>query len=289
MLIGREMESARVDRLLAQARDGSSAVLVLCGEAGIGKSTLCRYAVEQAGDMTVLATRGVESEAVLPYVGLTDLFRPVLNCIDAIPVPQAAALAGALAIGPPAPADRSTVAVATLSLLAAAAEEAPLLAVVDDAHWLAPPSAQSLSFAARRLAAEGVAFLVCARSEHPLPFEAPEASELVLVGLELEGSKALLARTAAVPVADAVAERLHHATAGNPLALIEACGLLSEPQLAGREPLEEPPLAGPSIERAFLQRISGLPSPARRALLVAAASDSNALGTIASAVRALGI
>src|SRR6185437_4583802 len=166
MLVGREVESARVDRLLAQAREGTSAVLVLCGEAGIGKSALCRYGVECADGMTVLATRGVESEAVLPYAGLADLFRPVLNHMCAIPAPQAAALAGALALAPPAPADRFTVAAATLSLLAAAADEAPLMALVDDAHWLDHPSAQALSFAARRLGVERVALLLAARSEH---------------------------------------------------------------------------------------------------------------------------
>jgi DNA-binding CsgD family transcriptional regulator len=242
-----------------------------------------------AEGMTVLSACGVESEAVLPYAGLADLFRPVLERMDAIPARQAAALAGALAIGPPAPADRFTVAVATLSLLAAAAEEAPLLALVDDAHWLDGPSAQAISFAARRLGAEGVALLVAARSEHPSSLDPPAAARLVLVGLELEGSKALLARTAPVPVAEAVSERLHDATAGNPLALIEACGLVSERQLTGSEPLQEPPLAGPSLERAFLRRIAGLSPDARRALLVASASDSDALGTIACAVSALGI
>src|SRR4051794_6882461 len=174
MLIWREPESARVDSLLAQARAGASAVLVLRGEPGIGKSTLCRYAIEQAQGMTVLASRGVESEAELPYAALGDLLRPVLGHLGAIPGPQAAALAGALAVGPAAPAEPFTMAAATLSLLAAAAEEAPLLALVDDAHWLDRPSAQAISFAARRLGAEGVAVLVAGRSGQALPLEVPE-------------------------------------------------------------------------------------------------------------------
>jgi DNA-binding CsgD family transcriptional regulator len=289
MLVGREDECARVDRSLAQAREGVSAVLLLRGEAGIGKSALCRYATEHAGGMTVLATRGTESEAELPYAGLADLFRPVLDCLEAIPAPQAAALAGALAIAPAAAAERFTVAAATLSLLAAAAESGPLLVVIDDAHWLDRPSAQALSFAARRLFADRVALLVTARSEYEPPLDLAGATELTLTGLDLTSSTELLRRTAPTPVATPVAQRVHQATDGNPLALIEACGLLTERQLAGREGFHEPLPASAGLEAAFLRRVTGLPRATQRALVIAATSDSDEIAAVAVAISSLGI
>src|SRR6476646_6233893 len=226
MLVGREVECAQVDRVLVEARDGASAVLILRGEPGIGKSALCQYAIERAHGMTVLRARGVESESELAYAGLADLFRPILDCIDALPAPQAAALSGALALAPAVAADPFTVAAATLSLLAVAADDAPVLAVVDDAHWLDPPSAQALTFATRRLSgADGVGVLIAARADHPLPLDLPNAPQRAMAGLEFASSKELLAHSCAGPIADSVAERLHAATAGNPLALMEACRL----------------------------------------------------------------
>src|ERR1700730_11204079 len=136
MLVGREVETESIDHLLDGARGGRSGTVVLNGEPGIGKSPLCAYAVERATDMTVLRARGAEWETELPFAALADLLHPVLGYIDEIPSPQAAALNAALALGPPAGGDRFTTCAATLSVLAAAAERSPLLAVVDDVHWL---------------------------------------------------------------------------------------------------------------------------------------------------------
>src|SRR4051812_16249407 len=122
---------AGIDRLLADARAGRSGALVLRGDPGSGKTRICDGAAAAAGGMTVLRTRAVESEASLPFAALADLVRPVLQHLDAIPQPQAAALRGALALGPAADGDRFTVCAATLSVLAAAAEARPLLAIVD--------------------------------------------------------------------------------------------------------------------------------------------------------------
>src|SRR5574341_2212365 len=119
MLIGRDEECVRIERLLAGAAQGASGALVLRGEAGIGKSALLRHTIHRANSMTVLTARGLEVEAELPFATLGDLLHPVLASIEAIPQPQAAALAGALAIGPALPVDRFTVYAATLSVLAA--------------------------------------------------------------------------------------------------------------------------------------------------------------------------
>src|SRR5262245_49714089 len=156
MLFGRDVERARLERLVDEARGGRSGCVILRGEAGIGKSALCAYAAELATGLTVLRTRGVESESELAFAGLAQLFRPTLGRVGELPPPQAAALAGALAIGPPAGGDRFAVCAATLSLLAAIAEDGPALALVDDAHWVDRSSAEALLFSARRLDAEGV-------------------------------------------------------------------------------------------------------------------------------------
>src|SRR6187397_720604 len=184
MLVGRDVECGRIDGLLEAARGGRSGALVLRGEPGIGKSTLCAYAVERAEGLRVLRAQGIESEAELPFAALADLLRPLLAHLGEIPPPQAAALEAALALGPPAAGDPFTTCAATLSLLATAAEDGPLLAVIDDAHWLDRSSAQSLLFAARRVDAEGIAFLVATRDGAETPFDAAGLPELRVRGLD---------------------------------------------------------------------------------------------------------
>ena len=159
-LNGRDEETRRIDSLLEAARAGTSEALMLRGEPGIGKTALLRYAAERAQGMTVLHAQGLEVESELAFCALADVFRPVIDRLDAIPAPQARALAGALGLGPATPSDRFLVCASTLSLLAAAAEDRPVLAVVDDAHWVDAASREALFFAARRLDAEHVTMLV---------------------------------------------------------------------------------------------------------------------------------
>jgi DNA-binding CsgD family transcriptional regulator len=301
MFLGREDESAELDRLLDAARRGESGALILRGEAGSGKSALCEYAVTQAADMTVLRARGVESESEIAFSGLWDVFRPVVGRLDAIPEPQAAALAGALALGPPAtasgrhgvgggiPVDRFTVCAATLSLLAVVAEDEPVLGVIDDAQWLDRPSGEALLFAARRLEAEGVVVLFALRDGQPSTFDRAGLRELQLRGLDADAARTLLNARARVPIAPEVSDRLVAATAGNPLALAELPATLTDAQLAGTEPLEEPLRPGPSIEQAFRHRIAALPADAQRGLVVAAASESADLEVVLRAAEELGL
>src|SRR5918992_2552890 len=122
MFVGRERERARIDRLLGDARAGRSGALLLHGEAGIGKTALLRWAIGHATDMRVLRARGIDSESDIPYAGLAELVGPLLDRIDGVPAVQAAALRGALALGPATPHDRFTVPAGLLSLLAVAAE-----------------------------------------------------------------------------------------------------------------------------------------------------------------------
>ncbi len=287
MLVGRKSERARIDRLLAGAREGESGVLVLTGEPGIGKSALCGYACAEAGGMRVLRSRSVESEAELAFAALGDLFRPVLDLFDALPPPQKAALDGALAVGPPARGDRLATCAATLSLLAAAAEDAgALLAVVDDAQWLDAPSAEALLFAARRLESEGVALLFACRGGSAAAFD-PGGSlpKISLSGLDYEAGGELIEQQVEERPPPAILSRLHDVTAGNPLGLIETVALLSADQLAGAEPLPESLPGGVRLENMLLRSVEELPSNVQQILLIAAASDSGDIATILRASK----
>jgi DNA-binding CsgD family transcriptional regulator len=285
-LIGREGECGRIDALLDDAQAGRSCALLVTGEAGIGKSALLEYARARANGMARLRAQGVESEAELAFAALADFFHPALDCLAQIPGHQAAALSGALAIGPPTASDRFAVCAATLSLLGAASDERPLLGVVDDAHWLDASSAQAFLFAARRLGGEGVALLIALRDTETTVFQGGELDELHLGGLEREAAGELLARSNTT-ISDDVADRLFAETAGNPLALLELSRLLSERQLAGQDPLGSPLPAAVTVEQSFRQRVAALPESTQRALLVVAASESGRLHDIEPALETL--
>jgi hypothetical protein len=209
MLLGRKAESARLDALLTAARAGESGTLVIRGEAGIGKSSLLAYAKEHATDFRALGARGVESEAELAFAALADLLRPILSLIESIPEPQAAALAGALALGPPAAADRFASCAATFSVLAAAAAEKPLLVLVDDAQWIDRSSAEAILFAARRLEVEPALVLFAVRAGEPSFLDDATLPKLELAGLEPAAAHELLGDR----VVPEVAARLVEATA----------------------------------------------------------------------------
>jgi len=229
MLYGRRAECDALDRLLADARRSRSGVLVVRGEAGVGKSALLDHAAGQAEGMTVLRAAGVESEAELPFAALHQLLRPVLGLAGRLPGHQAAALAGALGLEPTGERDvqddRFLVSVAVLSLLAEAADARPVLGLVDEAQWLDRSSAEALGFAARRLEAEGVVLLFAARDGDPREFPADGLPELRLGGLDLEAAAALLA---AVPVTDKTGEFLSD--------LLQGMGLVAEGDGAAGEP-----------------------------------------------------
>jgi len=285
MLLGREQETARIDRLIDDAHEGRSSALVLSGEPGIGKTALLEYARDRAEGMTVLKARGIESEAELAFVALADLLRTELGLLERIPAAQAAALRAALALGPPAEGDRFTVCAGVLSLLAAAADECPVLVLIDDAHWVDHSSMQAVLFAARRLDAEGIALLIARR--HGAEVGASGLTELDLHGLADDPAAALLGRSGAV--AAEVAAELIAASGANPLALIELPSLLTPEQLVGAEPIDGPIPTGDALERAFLRRYAELPEQTQQALVVAAASGSADFDEIVAAVERAGL
>jgi DNA-binding CsgD family transcriptional regulator len=286
MLVGRELQRGLIDELIERARTGAASTVVLSGDPGIGKTALLEYAVERAGDMTVVRALGLETEAELEFSALHELCRPLLELLAEIPDRQAEALRGALGLAPVEIADRFTIGAATLSLLAAAAERQPLLVVVDDAQWLDRSSADALIFATRRLEADRVCALFACRTGEERTFAVPGTRSVVIPGLAKEEAAELIGSDRAAP---AVVERLVEATHGNPLALTELSRLLSEDQLAGRKPLPEPIPAGTTVERALSTRVDALPEPTRRALMLASCSASMQLDVVLLALSGEGL
>lgn len=290
MLVGRAQESAELAAALSAARDGSGSALALVGDPGIGKTTLLRELVARARGMTVLEAAGVESEADLPYAALVDVLTPTLHRLDALPEAQEAALSTALALGPPEAVDRGAVdrfavGVATLGLLAAAAEDAPVLVVVDDLQWVDTASRGALSFASRRVAALPVLLVVAQRAGalHPAGMR-----ELSVGPLDREAAGRLLEERAGRIAPDVVA-RILDAARGNPLALVELPRLLTTGQLAGTETLAIPIPTGPGLERAFAVRLEPLSDAGRLATLVVAADSSGGAGVVLRALASLGL
>ena len=273
VLVGRERECAAIEGLLENAGTGESGTLVVRGEAGIGKTALLEYTAGRAGEMLVLRATGVEAESDLAFAGLYGLVRPILRFLPQLPERQSEALQGALGLGPSTGAERFLIAAALLSLLAAAADDRPVLCLVDDAQWLDSPSADALVFAARRLRAERVAVLFAARDGERQRFEAPTLQELVVGGLDHASAAALLADRVAEAV-PAVRARLLAEAQGNPLALLELPAALSGAQLAGRAPLSETMPLTPRLQSLFRQRVERLPEPTQTALLIAAADNA---------------
>ena len=285
---GRASERQLLDRLLENVRAGHSAVLVVRGEAGVGKTALLRYVARQASGFRVARIAGVESEMELPYAVLHQLCAPMLARLDGLPEPQQGALRVAFGLSSgPAP-DRFLVALATLSLLAQIAEDRPLLCLVEDAQWLDGASGQVLGFVARRLLAEPVAIVFAVREPSG---EDPFAGlpELLLGGLSDEDAGALLASVVRGRLDARVRDRIVAETRGNPLALLELPRAMSAAELAGgfADP-EAGDLPG-QIEHLYQRRVASLPDATQRLMLVAAADPVGDATLVWRAAQALGV
>jgi len=289
MLLGREAEQRVLDDLLHSARGGRSAVLVLRGEPGIGKTALLGYAEGSAGGMTVLRCAGVEAEHEFPFAGLHQLLRPCLGWLDRLPEPQAAALRGAFGLTFDPVRSRFLVSLGLLSLLAEAGEQAPVLCLIDDAHWLDQPSQEALVFAARRLEAEPVALLMASRRREDIRFEAAGLPGLELRGLDEGPAQALLESGMKRPAAAEIMTMLVRSAGGNPLALLELPTSLTHRQLQGTEPIAGPLRTKGAVEESFRMRVAQLPAGIRRALLLAAAEESGDLHTLEPALERCGL
>jgi DNA-binding CsgD family transcriptional regulator len=267
-LLGRQRERDVLDRLLEAARDAHGAVLAVYGEAGVGKTALLEYAIEAGADFRVARAAGVEGEMELAFAALHQLCSPSLDVILNLPDPQRDALQVALGLSAGRPPNPFLVGLAVLNLLSEAAEEQPLLCIVDDAQWLDRASARTLAFVARRLLAEKIAILFAA----PEPIDALAGfAELHVEPLGRRDARALLVSVLPARLDERVLERIVVETHGNPLALLELPRGLTPAQLAGGFGLPAALPLSARIEESFARRLARLPGEARRLLLLAAA------------------
>jgi len=285
-LVGRRSERELLDGLIDAVRRGESHALIVHGEAGVGKTALLGYLVEQASGLRVTRTSGVQSEIELAFAGVQQLLAPVLDRSERLPVPQREALLTAFGTGSgPAP-DRFLVALAILSLLSDVAEEQPLICIVDDEQWLDRASAQALAFVARRLGAESVGLVFAARGTSR---ELAGIPELVVEGLGRGDAHALVESVLTGPLDDQVRDQIISETRGNPLALLELLRGLTAAALAGGFALPEAmPLPG-GIEESFRRRLEALPAETRRLVRLAAADPVGEPVLVWRAAERLGI
>ncbi|WP_329000119.1 LuxR C-terminal-related transcriptional regulator [Kribbella sp. NBC_00709] len=290
MLYGRTDDCAVLAGLLGATGGGTSAAVVVRGEAGVGKTALMDWlqqeAVQRGGE--VLRCAGVASESHLPFAGLHQLLRPAIHVMPALARLHQEALGGALGLSRRRGVDPFLVGVAALSLLGELAEGRAVTCIVDDAQWLDAPTADVFRFVARRLDAEGVLLVFAVRDPDDGSFEAPGLPEHWLRGLDDGASSALLVDRAPMISAE-VKDRLIEHHAGNPLALIELAPLLTGDQLSGREPLPDPLPMGGGVERLYAARAAGLSPGAQQLLLLAATADTAGLDLVLGASVALGI
>lgn len=293
MLVGRHDEQRTLEALVSAARIGQSGVLVITGEAGIGKTALLAAVSAVATGMRVLRVTGSEAEQNLPFAALTQLLRLAAVDLDSLPSPQAQALGVALAlrpgvgVSPGLGVDRFAVGAATLSLLTQASEVRPVALLVDDAHLLDLPSQEILSFVARRLLADAVLIVATTRTEEPCLLVAKDLPELRLTGIDLSATTELVAASLRRPAEPELSRRVQELSGGNPLAVLE---LATEPSRVLRLWPGAPGPVPASLTALYGRRASTLPHEAREVLLLAAAAGEDLpLVARACSVRGLDI
>jgi DNA-binding CsgD family transcriptional regulator len=282
-IIGRQAAQARLRGLVDQV-SLSSQVLVVTGEAGMGKTVLLEDAADRArsAGLRVLSVTGRESESKLAFAGLHQLLRPVLSGITGLPGRQAQALTGALGLAAdPGPPDPLITGVAVLTLLSDLSERSPLLVVADDAQWLDRSSLDALAFVGSRLDAERVALLVGARGQAPPAGFDRGFPELHLEPLPAADAARLLDRQPRPPRGRARLQVLVQAS-GNPMALIELAKVIADDPAASRRWTAEPLPLTDRLSAVITARLAALPRPAQAALLLAAVADGPDLRAAAS-------
>ncbi|MDQ0383018.1 helix-turn-helix transcriptional regulator [Amycolatopsis thermophila] len=286
MFAGRRVECAALDRLVGALRAGESRVLVVRGEPGAGKTALLEQVAERATGCRVVRVSGVQSEVELVFAGLHQLCAPLLGRAGRLPVPQREALRTAFGLSSgPAP-DRFLIGLGVLGLLSDAAEERPLLCLVDDQQWLDRASKQVLAFVARRLGAESVGLVFGVRRPGD---ELAGLPELVVGGLPDADARALLAAVLPAPLDSRVRDQIVAETRGNPLALLEVPRGLTPVELAGGFGLPDLVLPSGGVEGSLRRRIADLPEDTRRLLVVAAADPTGDPALVWRAAARLGI
>ena len=286
-MLGRRREQHRLADLLAGAREGRSGVLVVRGDAGIGKTALIDTMLAQLSDLRAIHTNGAESEMELAYAGLQQVCVPLLDLLGQLPRPQHDALSVALGLserdGVP---DQLLVGLALLTLLAEAGTQQPTVCVIDDAHWVDRASMAALAFAARRLLADRVIMVFGTRQPIDLLNGLPE---LTLRGLDDSNARTLLGAVVPGRLSERARASIIAESRGNPLAILELNHAMTPGELAGGYGLARAKSISARIEDTFLQQFRKLPSPTRTLLLIAAAEPTGESYWLWEAARCLGI
>lgn len=283
-VIGRETEMLWLRSLLGTAVSGRSGVLVIEGEAGVGKSTLLDAAARAAGELRQVRAFGVPAERDVPHAGLHALLGPLLSpeVLAELPQVQRTALCTALGMEVGTPSGRLTLGSAVLSVLAASG---PLCLLVDDLQWLDRSSTDALLFAARRLHAEPVALLATVRLPQPGSGQDAEADTTGLPVMRLDGlPDPAAARTLLPLIHPRVVDALFVAAGGNPLAMVEIAAELTAEEAAGAVPLPtQLPIA--QSEQIFSQRLATLTAQGRLAARAVALAGSTPADVLRDALR----
>jgi DNA-binding CsgD family transcriptional regulator len=285
-LLGRQRQQAVFERLLEAAREGHGGVLVVHGDPGVGKTALLEYALETANDFRVVRTSGAEGELELDYAALQQLCSPLLALIERLPDPQRDALDVAFGLSAGQAPSSFLVGLAVLGLLSEAAEQQPLLCMIDDAQWLDDASGAALAFVARRLLAERIALTFATRDVGSRLLRFPQ---LRVDPLGRRDARALLESILPARLDESVLERIVAETGGNPLAVLELPRGLTPGQLAGGFDLPAALPLSAGIEESFRRRLARLPRDARRLLLLAAAEPVGDPALLWRAAHQLGI
>jgi len=287
-LVGRSRERRVLERLVADVVAGGSRVLVLRGEAGVGRSALLAALGERVAGWQLVRAAGVEAETGLAHGGLHQLCAPLLGHLPALPLPQRDALTTVLGLAPGPSPDGFLVALATLSLVGAAAERGPLACIVDDVQELDAPSAQTLAFVARRLRAERVA-LVCAARSGSGDGVLAGLPALPVRGLAPADARTLLLGALHAPLDPAVTDRVVAESRGNPRALLALSRAWPPAELAGGFGIPDGRVVADDAVRRALQRLAQLPADTRLLVLTAAAEPLGDPALLRRAAQSLGV
>ena len=277
-----------LDRLVESVQSGRSQVLVVRGDPGAGKSALLAYIRQGAAGWRVAHAVGVEYEMELPYAGLHQLCAPMLQLRERLPEPQSRALETAFGLRAEAPPDRFAVGLAVLGLLSEAAEEQPLICVIDDAQWLDEASALTIAFVARRLLAESVGLVFAVRRSSEMR-ELAGLPQVILSGLKDKDARGLLDAAWPGRLDDQVRDRVIAESRGNPLALLELPRGLSPAELAGGFELPNASPLTNQLERNFLRQVESLSEETRLFMLAAAAEPVGDVALLWRAAALLGL
>ena len=269
-LVGRDRECAALERLVTGIGEAGSQILVLRGEAGIGKSALLDHLETRASGHRVLRAGGVQAEVELAYAGLQQLCAPMVDHIEALPQPQGEALANAMGLCDGDPPDPFLVGLGVRSVLVEVASERPLFCLIDDFQWLDKSSAETLGFVARRLQRASVAMIFAARpfSDDTTLFGLPD---LRISGLNSADSRSLFESALLAPLDPEIADQLLAEMGGNPHALLELPRILSPAELSGGFRLPGALPIDSRLETSLRRRMAALPAETRELLLLAAA------------------